>query len=109
MREWIEVGGRARGDGNDGVYDVRVGDVGEVAPEREPADAVDTDCGRGGVTRPEFNVGGMALGGGVAGTPNEGATDLIFARLSSTRRVWHSCATCEYCDRCNCPTSEDGY
>lgn len=80
VRECIGNAGRARGDWKDGVYDVRVGDVGEVAPERDP-DIV--DGGRGGEIMPE----GTELGGGVAGTPKLGAADLTFERLSSARRV----------------------
>lgn len=96
MRECIGIAGRARGDWKDGAYEGRVGDVGEVAPERDP-DVVETDWGRGGEVKPD----GAEFGGGVAGTPNEGATALILARLSSTRRVWHSCNFCEYCDLCS--------
>ncbi len=69
---------------------MRVGDVGEVAPEREPADAVDTDCGRGGETKPGFGVEDISRGGGVPGTMREGATDLILARPSSPRKACSS-------------------
>lgn len=42
------------------------------------------------MTKPGLSVKEAALGGGVEGTPKEGATDLMCARLSSARRVWHS-------------------
>ena len=53
------------------------------------------------MTKPEFWMGKPVLGGGVAGTPSEGAADLMFALLSSARSDWHSCAFCEYWALCD--------
>lgn len=85
-RKWPDAAlMRESGDCTDGVYDVRDGDVGDVAPDRgDGKEAV--DCGRGGEARALAEV---EFGEGIAEKPGEAALG-GFSRLSSVRRVWHS-------------------
>lgn len=82
-RGWIGNVGRASGDLKDGVYDVWIGDVGGVAPGRDP-DIVDE------VTEGRSCPRGTELGDGVAGMSQIRAADWIFEQFSSARRVYRS-------------------
>ena len=70
---------RGSGDAIAGAYATRagegVGDVGDVARDREGVKAAD-DCGRGGDVSPLWAEASEAAGG-VTGTPSTGAADLI--------------------------------